>query len=94
MEVLFDLHRFTDKMRCLAKAQRAPRLSTIHAVCYIRDTLRGTISQISNENKEQRLVDNWQGRDKSPFLSFEFQDLTSVICILIIFYYLFLVHSI
>ena len=47
-----------------------PRLEEvlgIHAVCYIRDTLRGTTSQISNENKEQRLVDISQGRDKSPF---------------------------
>ena len=54
----------------------------IHKVCYIRDTLKGTTSQISNKNKDQRLVYISQGRDKSPFPTFAFQDLVTAICIL------------
>ena len=42
----------------------------IHKVCYIRDTLKGTTSQISNKNKDQRLVYISQGRDKNPFSIF------------------------
>merc|ERR1712071_75610 len=42
-------------------------ISQLHAVCSKRDTLRGTTSQISYENKGLRLVDIPQLRDISPF---------------------------